>query len=321
MRGAVALSLAAVLLGGTACSDEPLTDAKSPTVTTGAPAATAPQASPATPGQEPASPVARPFDADRARRHVRVLAGRIGPRLATGPAFRTAASYVEQRLRAAGYDVRRQPFRVPAGDSWGVPVGAGTSFNVVATSPGFDPTAPHLLVGAHLDTVAAAPGAEDNASGVAVLLEIARTVGPTRLPTVLVAFGAEEPRGPGDLHHFGSRHHVAGLTARERRALRAMVSLDRVGVGAAVPLSAATAGATAVRDDLARLAGRLGIPTVVEVDAASDHESYADAGVAAARAGSTPYAGYHSAGDLPAVVQQAQLGRVGRLVTAWLRGR
>ena len=179
------------------------------------------------------------FDRDRALGHVRVLAGRIGPRLTTSPAFREAAAYVERRLARAGYDVSRQRFGVPAGDSWGVPVAAGTSLNVVATPPGFDPGAPHLLVGAHLDTVAVAPGAEDNASGVAVLLELARLASSegTRLPTALVAFGGEEPRGPGDaLHHFGSRAYVRGMSAAERRGLRGMVSLDRVGVGGRVPV-------------------------------------------------------------------------------------
>ena len=59
--------------------------------------------------------------------------------------------------------------------------------------------------------------------------------------------------------------------------------------------------------------------TVVEHDSASDHESFADAGFLGARVGSTPYAGYHSAQDVPAVVDPAQLGRVGRLLSAWLR--
>ena len=62
---------------------------------------------------------------------------------------------------------------MPAGTSWGVPVRAGRSVNLIAERPGFDRTAPHVVIGAHLDTVPQAPGAEDNASGVAVLLELA----------------------------------------------------------------------------------------------------------------------------------------------------
>ena len=167
-------------------------------------------------------------------RTVRFLAGEVGPRLATGPAFHRAARWVERRFEALGYDVSRQSFPVPAGDSWGVPVEAGTSVNVVARPRDLGPGTPYLLVGAHLDTVAVAPGAEDNASGIAVLLETARrwSVAPGELPVVFVAFGGEEPRGTGDLeHHFGSLHYVAAMSPAERRHLRGMVSMDRVGVG------------------------------------------------------------------------------------------
>jgi Zn-dependent M28 family amino/carboxypeptidase len=252
-----------------------------------------------------------------------VLAGRIGPRLATGPAFREAATYVRRRLARAGYDVSRQRFGVPAGDSWGVPVAAGTSANVVGRPPGFDPTSPYLVVGAHLDTVAVAPGAEDNASGVSVLLEVARLAQRkgTRLPTVLVAFGAEEPRGPGDaLHHFGSRAYVDRMSAAER--LRGMVSLDRVGVGGRVPVCTGPLSPPRVRDELLAVARRRGIPTgSCGVNTSSDHWSFEKAGHAVARLGSTPYAGYHSSGDVPSVVGRDQLGRVGRLIWGWLRSR
>jgi len=215
LRSLVVTALAVTTLVG--CSPDPDAGAgPEPSAGPDSPAASAPSSRQSTDRPEPAAPAtssgptppaARPpepvrFDRDRALRHVRLLAGRIGPRLATGPAFREAAAYVERRLALAGYDVSRQRFGVPAGDSWGVPVAAGTSLNLVATPPGFDPGSPHRVVGAHLDTVAVAPGAEDNASGVAVLLELARlasSVG-TRLPAVLVAFGGEEPRGPGDDH-------------------------------------------------------------------------------------------------------------------------
>jgi hypothetical protein len=266
----------------------------------------------------------RAFSTTRAMRTVRVLAGEIGPRLATGPAFRRAARYVAGWFAAAGYDVRRQRFPVPAGDSWGVPVRAGSSLNVVATPVGFDRQAPYLLVGAHLDTVAVAPGAEDNASGIAVLLETARRAAatPPRLPTVFVAFGGEEPRGPGDdMHHFGSRHYVATMTAPERHNLQAMVALDRVGVGVVVPVSAAPGRSVGVRAALVAGARVQRIGTTLDVDDASDHWSFALAGYPVARLGSTPYAGYHSAGDVVAVVDPAQLGRTGRVIWEWLRGR
>jgi Zn-dependent M28 family amino/carboxypeptidase len=252
---------------------------------------------------------------------VRVLAGRIGPRLATSPSYRRAARLVAGRFRELGYDVSRQVFPVPAGDSWGVPVRAGRSSNVVATPPGFDPAERHLLVGAHLDTVAIAPGAEDNASGVAVLLELARLAADhgTRLPTVLVAFGAEEPRGPGDaLHHFGSRHYVETMPPRQRRSLAAMASLDRVGVGVIVPVCTGPMMPTRVARRILLTAGRLNLPARPCVNNASDHWQFEQAGYPAVRFGSTSYAAYHSAADQPRVVSRAQLRRTGRLAWAWL---
>lgn len=312
MRRALAVTLTAVLLGGTACTDTPVSGPRQPVETTGV---ATPSTDPTT--EEAAAP--RRFEADRAMATVRDLAGGIGPRPATSPAFRTAAAYVADAFAAQGYAVRREPFRVPGGDSWGVPVGPGRSLNVVAEPPHLDRGAPYVLVGAHLDTVAVAPGAEDNASGVAVLLEIARVLAAEE-PVVLVAFGGEEPVGDGHLHHFGSKHQVAGLSAADRRNLRAMVSLDRVGVGSRVPIGFHPGTSPRVAEDLAAAARRVGIDAVVGTSTTSDHESFAVEGLPAARIGGTDYDAYHSTADRPAGVDPAQLSRVGRLLIAWLRG-
>jgi hypothetical protein len=268
-------------------------------------------------------PVLR-FDTAAVRQDIHRLAVDIGPREATSPAFARAADLVERRLQAGGYLVHRTRFRVPAGSSWGVPVRAGTSVNVVARPEGFDLRRPHVVIGAHLDTVAVSPGAEDNASGVAVLLELARlaALSPPEVPVVFVAFGAEEPRGSGDrLHHFGSRREVAGLSAAELAAVRAMVSLDRVGVRAdAVPVCSGGPDGTRLVADLRAAGRRAGVPTSACTNRSSDHWSYEKAGVPAARLGSVPYAGYHSRRDVMSVVDDRQLGRVGRLMWRWLRG-
>jgi hypothetical protein len=254
---------------------------------------------------------------------VRLLAGEIGPRLATGPGFREAGRVVARRFTELGYDVRRQSFRVPAGDSWGVPVDAGRSFNVIATPPDFDPAQPHRVVGAHLDTVAVAPGAEDNASGVAITMELARLAArqTPRLPTLFVAFGGEEPVGDGDdLHHFGSQHYVRVMTRAQRRGLTAMVSLDRVGVGTSVPVCTGPLSPPRVQDRLLRLAQRNDIPAHACELTTSDHWSFEKAGFTVARLGSTPYPGYHSKADVPRVVSPRQLHRVGELAWSWLNG-
>jgi Zn-dependent M28 family amino/carboxypeptidase len=205
-----------------------------------------------------------------------------------------------------------------------VPVRAGRTWNVVARPRGLRPGEPFVIVGAHLDTVPQAPGAEDNASGVAVVLETARLAAalPTRWPVVFVAFAAEEPRdATGTAHHFGSRAMVARLSDEERSALRAVVSLDRVGVGRSVPICNGNVTTSSTTRSLRRAARAAGVAQrSCGANRSSDHWSFETAGFSAARIGSTPYAGYHSAGDLPRVVQQSQLGRVGRVLWEWLGG-
>jgi Zn-dependent M28 family amino/carboxypeptidase len=265
------------------------------------------------------------FDPAAAFATVERLATGIGPREASSPAFQAAAAEVEQRFTELGYRVTRMPVPVPAGNSWGVDVPAGTSTNVVADPPGFDPAAPHVVVGAHLDTVPQAPGAEDNASGVAVVLELARLamLEPPPVAVRFIAFGAEEPRGDGDaLHHFGSQQYVRDLTPTQRAATLAMVSLDRVGVPADhVPVCTGGRGTVEVRDALVAAAGMVDVPVETCENRSSDHWSFEKADIPSARLGSIPYAGYHSADDVPSVVDPAQLDRVGRTVWTWLSSR
>lgn len=331
----VAAALLSVGLAATACTSSADPDPEGrPSASVAAPSEAGSPTETPSPGETaPPSPTAttaparlvRPADlqvavAAEAADH---LAGTIGPRHATSPAYLRAVRWVSGELQQMGWDVRRQPVDVPAGNSWGVPVTAGTSQNVVATPLGFDSREPHLVVGAHLDTVPQAPGAEDNASGVGVLVAVAAALEGrrTRLPVVLVAFGAEEPRGPSDDdHHYGSRAYVDSLAAAERRAVRGMLSLDRVGVGTVVPVCAAIGAVTAARAVALAAAGRAGVAAQPCENSSSDHWSFVRRGMPGVRLGGTSYAGYHSAQDVPAVLSRPQLERVGRLVLAWLAG-
>ena len=99
---------------------------------------------------------------------------------------------------------------------------------MLGTIPGFRPGT--VVVGAHYDTKDAIPGfvgANDGASGVAVLLELARTL-PRPLPgpsVQLVAFDAEEARGDRDFEPDGtrgSRQYVALLARRRSTRGRAL---------------------------------------------------------------------------------------------------
>ncbi|MBB2988400.1 M28 family metallopeptidase [Terracoccus luteus] len=254
------------------------------------------------------------------QQRVRAIAA-IGPRDAVSPAYARAATYVTGQLEAAGWRVRAQRFEVPAGTSWGVRVPGGTSTNLVADPPGFDSTTPHVVIGAHLDTVPQAPGAEDNASGVATVVELARMLReqPAATPVRLVVFGAEEARVPsGTRYAFGSRHYVTTLTDAERRATRGMLALDRVGVaGRTVPVCSGGRGTASLARDV-----RAASPASVTngcTNRASDHVSFEAAGIPAARLGSVPFDGYHSAGDVPSVVSDSQMRRTGAVAWGWLR--
>ncbi|TSD68270.1 M28 family metallopeptidase [Aeromicrobium piscarium] len=303
------LVLGLVLLG--ACTGSDTDEAPSPSEQT-------------TASPEPTTPAPPPeADAERILADISHLAETIGPRHGTSEAYGEAADWVEERLTGLGYEVSRQQVDAPAGTTWGVDVPAGDSPNVIADRPGASPTDPHVVVGAHLDTIPVAPGAEDNASGVAVMLELARVVAEAEVPVRFVAFGAEEPRGPGDaLHHFGSQQYVAALGDDERAAITAMVALDRVGVpGPEVPICSGDSpnGTIEVRDQLAAAATDGGVPhTVCGGNTTSDHWSFDKAGIPAARLGSIPYAGYHSPQDTVEVVDPAQAGRVAAIMRGWL---
>jgi hypothetical protein len=308
LRVGTAVATAALMASCSGGTPEPeSTSAPGPTST-----ATEPGTSTPTPAPK--------FDVKRVLDDIRYLARDVGPRHGTSDAYREAADWVEQRFTDLGYTVDRQQVDVPAGTSWGIRVPAGRTPNIIASPPGFDDVADHRIVGAHLDTVPQAPGAEDNASGVAVMLELARLYAGSERPVRFIAFTAEEPRGAGDnRHHYGSRAYVNRLDRPEREAMRAMVSLDRVGVrGSTVPLCTGGLGTQRVRGRLAAAARDVDVPTRLCADnRASDHWSFERNGLPAARLGSIPYAAYHSARDLPRVVDRRQLERVGAIMTAW----
>jgi Peptidase family M28 len=331
-RACAALCLALLTFGCSPVPGSPSTGSSAAGDRTAAPTSAHPTdaaptpITPATPKPTATKPTAAPkpaMDARAALRDIVHLASDIGPREATSRNFLEAADFVQARFERLGYDVRRTKVPVPAGNSWGTPVRRGTSLNVIAEPKGFDPKEPHVVIGAHLDTVPVAPGAEDNASGIAVMLQLAAMASqqPAALPVQFIAFGAEEPRGSGDaMHHFGSRQHVADLSRSERRAVQAMVSLDRVGVRANyVPVCTATDRGDKLHDAIRAAARRADIATRSCTNYTSDHWSYAKAGVPAVRVGSIPYAGYHSRGDVPRVVDRRQLDRVGWTVWAWLQ--
>jgi Zn-dependent M28 family amino/carboxypeptidase len=170
----------------------------------------------------PLSPLTADQTATRVRlgEHVRTLAGEIGERhrfeLAS---LRSAEWYVRGRLERLGHEVAAQA----------VPCFSTDVNNLEVVLEGAEPAAGTVVVGAHYDSVSGSPGANDNASGVAVLLELVRVLSPVTLRRRVraVAFVNEEPpffRTP----MMGSLHH-AHRCRDEGEAVSAMLALESVG--------------------------------------------------------------------------------------------
>lgn len=126
-------------------------------------------------------------DAARAMAHVDRLALGIGPRPAGTKSEAAAADYIAERLSEYGYIVSRAPVCRSVAD------GLCVSQNVVAVSPSSKPGARTILIAASIDSPAPdAPGADDNASGVAAMLECARIAAGVnaRHNLAFAAFGA-----------------------------------------------------------------------------------------------------------------------------------
>jgi hypothetical protein len=152
----------------------------------------------------------------RAKKVVAEIA-RLGPRPAGSQAELRAGAIVARQLRALGYRVVMQRFALPGG---------GVSRNVVAV-----PTEPvRALVVAHVDGVHDTAAANDNASGVAVLLEVAGVLR-ERDDVMFVATGAEERVVTGSRIHLGSQRILQGLSKVGRKRIRIALALDMVGVG------------------------------------------------------------------------------------------
>lgn len=253
------------------------------------------------------------FSAEAASVHVRRLAGRIGPRPAGSAAYRRAARYVRGRFEAVGFEVRRQGFPLPQG---------GRSWNLVAGWPGAGQV--RLLIGAHLDTVGGSPGANDNASGVAVLLEAARILARDGGPPPglgLVAFGAEEFQ-PGGTHHLGSDAFVDRMSPGERTALEMMVSADMI--GKVRPFISASLDGTASRAAriLARTARSVGFrANVRSLGDISDHGPFARAGMPAAFLWTGSEPNHHLPTDVVRNCRPRALARAGAVLLRLIEDR
>jgi hypothetical protein len=270
------------------------------------------------------------FSTTRMRRDINVLAGAAmaGRGLGT-PELDRAADYIAEQFRTAGLQ--------PGGDeadffqTWQEPVaalgGIATLKNVIGVLPGTDPnrTGESLVVGAHYDHFGRGeypdhaadrgevhPGADDNASGIAVMLESARALDGKRQPrTILfVAFTGEETG------RLGSRHYVQHATRYPIDKIIAMVNLDTVGRLGENPLTVFGTGTAEEWVHILRGAGYVtgvAIKPVAADFGSSDQTSFIEAGVPAVQLFGHVHADIHRPGDtpdkidLPGLVKTAQV--------------
>jgi Predicted aminopeptidases len=225
-----------------------------------------------------------------------------GNRAAGTPGYAASVEYVVGVLRAAGWDVRTEPFQLGGAshhddtdhddtdrddtDRDEERRAGRTDVNVIAQTRTGDPNRV-VLAGAHLDSVAEGPGINDNATGVAALLDIATALGGAPdVPNALrFAFWGGEEDGM-----IGSSAYVEGLSRAERKTVRAYVNLDMLAstnggyfVQGGVGDDEEESGPAASAEIAKLLVEQLRVAGVeaenVEFDGGSDFVPFAEAGI------------------------------------------
>jgi len=249
------------------------------------------------------------------------LARDIGSRPAAGDAELRAHRYVKRRFERAGLDTTFTRFRVPNR-------GSGRSRNVVGAYDG--PRRCLKIVMAHTDSVPAGPGAVDNASGVGVVVALARRLDQIRpfCDVWLVATGAEERPYTGQADHLGALRLVKHVRQeRSARRLRYALSLDMIGRGGRFQVSSPHAGPRPRVEGQILSAGRRSDVTLrFDPDSGtgnSDHREFELAGLPGLVIhlwhGLEPC--YHSGCDTWQRIQRRSLRRVQRVTEVALRRR
>jgi aminopeptidase S len=293
--------LAALVLAG--CTGPPSTATPTPTTGPGPSADVSADASPAVSPSAIASPpptseltateLRAAVQVSDIRTHLEELQGVAdanGGNRATGTlGFDASVDYVANRLTEAGYDVVRQAFTVD-----NIP-----SVNLLVERTGAEPAV--VMLGAHLDSVEAGPGINDNGSGVAALLVIAERLAELPAPgrTVRLAFWGAEEGGP-----HGSRAYVDALSADELARINAYLNFDMLASPNPIRFVYAEAAATEGSDALTALftsyfdgEGLAWAP--IDLAGKSDHAAFTDAGI--------PTGGLFSGGREPKTDEQAAL--------------
>jgi len=143
----------------------------------------------------------------------------IGPRVAGSDGETKTAQYIVSAFKAIGYNPVTQTFTAPSGNQ------TISSANISAVKTGN--SSQEIIVGAHYDSTNAGPGADDNASGVAVMLEVAKLVLGAKTPYTIrfVAFGSAESG------LAGSYAYLNQMSQEEIQDVVVMIDLDSLVAG------------------------------------------------------------------------------------------
>lgn len=267
--------------------------------------------------QEPA-PVK--FSGERALQDV-VYQVELGPRVPNSAAHKNIRAWMQAELESAGWQVE-----VQEAEKMGHPL-----YNLIAYR---DERPPEIVLGAHYDSriyadhdpdVAkreqAVPGANDGASGVAVLLELARTLPADSASTWLIFFDLEDN---GNIPNWdwilGSRAFVEGYDIHPE----AVVVLDMIG-DADLNIHMEKNSNAAITAEIWAQAAALGhedvfIPTA-KFSMLDDHTPFLEAGIPAIDIIDFDYPYWHTLEDTPDKVSAKSLQIVGETMLAWLESK
>ena len=168
-----------------------------------------------TPTLEPAPTATLPPFGGLARGYLEGLSNGIGRRVDDTESATRAVDYIRNQFSTMGYSPEVQPFTYQNDDGT-----TAHSANVIAVKKGLSDK--QVIVGAHYDSVDVGRGADDNASGVAILLEAAQRVRTVDTPytIIFITFGAEE------VDILGSQYYVSQMRKDEIANTVYMVNLD-----------------------------------------------------------------------------------------------
>jgi aminopeptidase YwaD len=152
-------------------------------------------------------------DSTNILKHLEALVGERNP-FTTPEPLEQAAAYIAHQFQSMGLAVSREE----------VPFEGITSHNIFGLKEGTDPSAGTFILGAHYDSVQGSPGADDNASAVAALLEIARCLEgvPVKSSILFTAFTLEE-------YGFIGSHQMAARIKESGQPISGMISLEMLG--------------------------------------------------------------------------------------------